>query len=70
MASTVRNAYISGHLPTAEELLTREIDVDGNSHNSYANRSLLMARKGDLDNALHDARMVRYSDSHNYLDIC
>ncbi|KAJ8591160.1 hypothetical protein M405DRAFT_880653 [Rhizopogon salebrosus TDB-379] len=57
MASTIHNAYILGHLPTAEELLTQEINVDRNNHNSYANRSLLMARKGDWDNALHDALM-------------
>ncbi|KAJ8595030.1 hypothetical protein M405DRAFT_871979 [Rhizopogon salebrosus TDB-379] len=57
MASTVRNAYILGHLPTVEELLTQDINVDGNNHNSYANRSLLMARKGDWDNALDDALM-------------
>jgi hypothetical protein len=54
----VRNAYTIGNLPTAEEL---EKEVDGNNHNSYANRSLIWARKGDWDNALHDALGVRYS---------
>jgi hypothetical protein len=49
-------------LPIDEELLTRDIDVDRNNHHSYANRSLLMARKGDWVNALHDALRVRYSE--------
>lgn len=60
MNTTIRNAYIIGHLLMAEELLTQEIDADGNNNHSYANRSLLMARKGEWDKALHDARMVRY----------
>jgi hypothetical protein len=54
---TVHNPYIIGHLPTAEELN----NVDGINHTSYANRSLLMARKGDWDNALHHALKVIYS---------
>jgi hypothetical protein len=58
MLVTVRNTHIIEHLPTAEEL---ENDIDGNNHNSYANRSLLMARKADWDNALHHALTVRYS---------
>lgn len=62
MNTTARNAYDFGHLPTAEELLAQDIDYDGNNHNSYANRSLLMARKGDWDNALYDAIVVRYSN--------
>jgi hypothetical protein len=45
-------------LPTAEKLLTEEIDADGNNHNSYANRSLVVARKGDWDHALDDALKV------------
>jgi hypothetical protein len=60
--TTVRNAYIIGDLVTAEELLTQEIDINTHNYNSYANRSLVMARKGDWDNALDDALRVRYSD--------
>jgi hypothetical protein len=58
MHMTVRNACISGDLTTAEELLAQEINVDGNNI-SYANRSLLMARKGNWNNAFHDALRVR-----------
>jgi hypothetical protein len=54
---TIRNPYIIGNLPTTETL---ENNVDGSNHISYANRSLLMARKGDWDNALHHALRVRY----------
>lgn len=52
---TIRNACITGDLTTAEQLLTQEIDIDANSHISYANRSFVMARKLDWDRALHDA---------------
>ncbi|OAX35521.1 hypothetical protein K503DRAFT_364265 [Rhizopogon vinicolor AM-OR11-026] len=55
MNTSVRNAYIIGDLPTAEELLTQEININAHNYNSYANRSLVMARKGDWDNALDDA---------------
>ncbi|OAX35520.1 hypothetical protein K503DRAFT_802760 [Rhizopogon vinicolor AM-OR11-026] len=51
----VRNACIIGDLPTAEELLTRHIEADGNNHKSYVNRSLVVARKCDWDYALSDA---------------
>src|SRR6267154_432898 len=57
-----RNACITGDLPTAEELLTQEIDADGDNYNSYANRSFVMARKLHWDRALHDAIKVRYTD--------
>jgi hypothetical protein len=50
-------AYITGHLPIAEKLENN----DENNHISYANRSLLMERKDDWDNTLHDALKVRYS---------
>ncbi|KIK34689.1 hypothetical protein CY34DRAFT_812772 [Suillus luteus UH-Slu-Lm8-n1] len=52
-----RNACIAGKLSTAEELFTREIDIDCNSYiyESYANRSLVVARKHDWDHALEDA---------------
>ncbi|KAG0698020.1 hypothetical protein DFH29DRAFT_124342 [Suillus ampliporus] len=53
--TTVRNACITGDLPTAESLLTQEIDADGNNYNSYANRSFVMARKSNWDRALQDA---------------
>jgi hypothetical protein len=54
-----RNACIIGDLSKAAELLTREIDAVANNHNSYANRSFVMARKHDWDHALHDASKVR-----------
>jgi Tfp pilus assembly protein PilF len=63
MNMMVLNSYMTGELHTAEEMLTQEIDIDGSNYNSYANRSLLMARKGDWDNALHDALRVRYSET-------
>jgi len=58
MKTTVRNACISGDLPTAEELLTQEIDANGDNYRSYANRSIVMARKLDWDHALGDANKV------------
>jgi hypothetical protein len=58
MITTVRNACISGDLTTAEELLAEEIDADGNNYRSYANRSVVMARKLDWDHALDDATKV------------
>jgi len=58
MTTTVRNACISGDLTTAEELLAEEIDADGNNYRSYANRSVVMARKLDWDHALDDATKV------------
>jgi len=58
MKTAVRNACISGDLPTAEELLTQEIDADGDNYRSYANRSIVMARKLDWEQALHDATKV------------
>ncbi|OAX39463.1 WD40 repeat-like protein [Rhizopogon vinicolor AM-OR11-026] len=53
--TTVRNACISGDLSTAEELLTQEIDANADNYRSYANRSVVMARKLDWDYALDDA---------------
>ncbi|KAG0709236.1 hypothetical protein DFH29DRAFT_1074959 [Suillus ampliporus] len=53
--TTARNACIAGDLPTAEQLLTQEINIDANNYASYADRSLLMARKHNWDNALQDA---------------
>jgi Flp pilus assembly protein TadD len=56
------NLYIKKDFSTAEELLTREIEADANSHDLYANRSFVMARKHDWDRALHDASKVRLAD--------
>ncbi|KAG2356034.1 hypothetical protein BDR07DRAFT_1424360 [Suillus spraguei] len=51
-----RNACLTGDLPTAERLLTQEIEgINVNNHQSYANRSFVMARKHDWDHALQDA---------------
>lgn len=51
-----RNACMTGDLLTAEELLTQEIQGSGvNNHQSYANRSFVMARKHNWDHALQDA---------------
>jgi len=58
MKTAIRNACISGDLPTAEDLLTQEIDADGDNYSSYANRSIVMARKLDWDHALRDANKV------------
>ncbi|KAG1752319.1 WD40-repeat-containing domain protein [Suillus paluster] len=55
ISATARDACITGDLPTAEELLTKEIDADDKNYNSYANRSFIMARKLDWDHALCDA---------------
>lgn len=51
----VRDACITGDLRTAEELLTKEIDADADNYNSYAHRSIIMARQQDWDHALNDA---------------
>jgi len=61
MSAAVRSACISGDLATAEELLTQEIDANGKSYHSYANRSFVLARKLDWDNAFKDAMKVRYT---------
>src|SRR6267154_1582653 len=58
--ATARNACITGDLPSAEELLTQEIDADFDNYSSYANRSFVMARNHDWDHALHDAIKVRH----------
>jgi hypothetical protein len=56
--TTARNACTAGDLPTADRLLTQEINADSNDHNPYANRSFVMARKADWDHALDDAQRV------------
>lgn len=60
ISMAARDACITGDLSAADKLLTQEIDTDGSNHNSYANRSFVMARKLDWDRALHDALKVRY----------
>ncbi|KAG2117045.1 uncharacterized protein F5147DRAFT_768429 [Suillus discolor] len=55
MNPTVRNACIIGDLHTAEEILTQEIDTDGDKCDSYASRSVVMARNSNWDQALRDA---------------
>lgn len=59
MNSTLRNACMSGDLSAAEELLTQEINAKSDRYRSYANRSVVMARKLDWDHALDDATKVR-----------
>ncbi|KAG2158177.1 uncharacterized protein EDB93DRAFT_1325352 [Suillus bovinus] len=53
--TTARDACIDGHLSTAEELLTRDINTNANNHTSYAHRSFVMARRHSWDRALQDA---------------
>jgi len=65
MNTTVHNACITGDLTTAEELLTQEIDSNGGNHRSYANRSVIMARKLDWDHAFDDATKVRCTLVHS-----
>ncbi|KAG2359671.1 hypothetical protein BDR07DRAFT_194888 [Suillus spraguei] len=55
ITTTMREAFIMGDLSTAEKLLTQEIEADARNHISYANRSLVMARKVDWDRALQNA---------------
>jgi WD40 repeat protein len=69
MDTAVRNAFVAGDLHTIEDLLTQEIDVDGNNHNSYANRSIVRVRNSDWDNALQDAVKVKRSAYHDACDI-
>jgi len=62
MNMKVRNVCMSGDLPAAEELLAQEINAKGDHYRSYANRSVVMARKLDWDHALDDAIKVRCTD--------
>lgn len=50
-----RNACIVGDLSTAEKILTEEINANASKYTSYANRSLVMARRHHWDHALQDA---------------
>ncbi|KAG2364271.1 heterokaryon incompatibility protein-domain-containing protein [Suillus spraguei] len=55
---TIRDAFISGDLSTAETLLTQAINANSKtSYIYYANRSFLMAQKSEWDRALDDALM-------------
>lgn len=59
---TLRDAPVTtGVLDAAEELLTQEIDADDNNYESYANRSVVRARRAEWENALQDATKVSYS---------
>ncbi|KAG2151591.1 uncharacterized protein EDB93DRAFT_1249232 [Suillus bovinus] len=53
--TTLHDASITDTLHTAEELLTQEIHADDNSYKSYANRSVVRARRAEWKNALQDA---------------
>jgi hypothetical protein len=72
MNTTVRDAFMSGDLSTAEELLKQEIDANDDNYRSYANRSVVMARKLNWDHALDDASKVRCTEliHHDTLAIC
>ncbi|KAG1787199.1 uncharacterized protein HD556DRAFT_1530619 [Suillus plorans] len=56
--TTARDACLTGDLSLAEELLTQEIHANADDFTSYANRSFVMARKHNWDNALEDAIKV------------
>ncbi|KAG2090800.1 hypothetical protein BD769DRAFT_1395733 [Suillus cothurnatus] len=55
ITKTTYTASITGDLFTAEKVLTRDITADAKNFASYANRSFIMARKFDWNNALQDA---------------
>ena len=65
----ISNACIKGDLSTAEELISQEIDANGENYRLYANRSVVLARRLDWDHALDDASKVRCADliDHNPL---
>jgi hypothetical protein len=58
ITKTTRIASITGDLSTAEKILTQEITADIKNFASYANRSFVMARRLNWENALHDATQV------------
>jgi hypothetical protein len=62
VTTTVHEAFVVGDLSTAEKLLTQEIEAGTDNYISYANRSLVMARKLDWDRALQDA--VKVTTTH------
>jgi len=69
MNTMISNACIKGDLSTAEELISQEIDANGENYRLYANRSVVLARRLDWDHALDDASKVRCADliDHNPL---
>jgi hypothetical protein len=60
--TTAHDACVSGDLPTADRLLTQEINADSNAYSAYANRSFIKARNSNWDRALGDALKVRCTD--------
>ncbi|KAG1771884.1 hypothetical protein EV702DRAFT_634073 [Suillus placidus] len=63
ITQTIRTASITGDLSTAEKVLTQEITADAKNFASYANRSFVMARKLDWENAFQDANKPKVSPS-------
>jgi len=63
--TAVRDACLTRDLYSAEKLLTRQIDADGNDYNSYANRSFVMSRKLEWGHARYDAVRVRLAPSYS-----
>jgi hypothetical protein len=59
ITKTTQIASITGDLSTAEKILTQEIIADIKNFASYANRSFVMARKLNWENALQDATKVK-----------
>ncbi|KAG2038866.1 WD40-repeat-containing domain protein [Suillus americanus] len=55
ITKTIRIASITGDLYTAEKVLTQDIIANATNFASYANRSFVMARKLNWENALQDA---------------
>jgi WD40 repeat protein/tetratricopeptide (TPR) repeat protein len=55
ITKTIRIASITGDLSSAEKVLTQDIIANAQNFASYANRSFLMARKLNWENALQDA---------------
>jgi hypothetical protein len=58
ITKTIRIASITGDLSSAEKVLTQDIIANAQNFASYANRSFLMARKLNWENALQDANKV------------
>lgn len=65
--TAVRGACLTRDLHMAETLLTRQINADESDHNSYANRSFVMARQREWDHALEDAVRVRDTGQSNHV---
>jgi len=63
MNATVLDACLTNNLSAAQESLTLHININGNDHNAYANRSFVHTRKCDWDSALDDALKVTNAPS-------